>query len=172
MKAFYNLLIFLILAVMLTACNGESAPLRQISDTLGADISSAAVLENLDTHGGFHGDGKTFLKLQFSTSQSNTFCAEIQDSDYWHSLPLSENTARALYGSYGDGYSHAPLFQNDNGDPLLPEVENGYYFFCDRHSEAADPADDSALHSRYSWNFTIAVYDADTMTLYYFELDT
>ena len=61
--------------------------------------------------------------------------------------------------------------------PLFPEgsvplVERGCWFFLDRHDQATDPADDSGLHDRYSWNFTAAIFDADTNVLYYLELDT
>ena len=42
----------------------------------------------------------------------------------------------------------------------------------DRSSESTDNTDDSMLLSRYSFNFTIAIYDTDTDILYYFEYDT
>lgn len=55
---------------------------------------------------------------------------------------------------------------------MIPEVENGYWFFYDRHCESMDLSSDASIHQRSSWNFTLAVYDADTKMLYYFELDT
>ena len=54
----------------------------------------------------------------------------------------------------------------------VPQVESGYYFFQDRHREAEDPGDPSNLFSRNAYNFTAALYDAGSETLYYYELDT
>ncbi len=54
----------------------------------------------------------------------------------------------------------------------IPEISNGYYFFYDRHSEAADPFDESALWSRSSINCTLAIYDADEDIMYVLIKDT
>ena len=54
----------------------------------------------------------------------------------------------------------------------IPEVTNGYYYFCDRHSDSIDSSDDTNLLSRASFNFTLAIYDSDTNRLYYVEFDT
>ena len=51
-------------------------------------------------------------------------------------------------------------------------VEEGFYYFYDRHSQSQDPFDDSELHQLYSWNFTLAVYDSKNERLYYYEFDT
>ncbi len=48
--------------------------------------------------------------------------------------------------------------------PSFPEVEQGYYYFRDRHSQSQDPTDDSELFGRGSWNFILAVYDSQTGT--------
>ena len=53
-----------------------------------------------------------------------------------------------------------------------PAVENGWYRLIDRHADAADPADESAILGRGSLNFTLALYDADRNELYYLTLDT
>jgi len=44
--------------------------------------------------------------------------------------------------------------------------------FVDRHSESKDIHSDIDLFSRHSFNFTIALYDVDSNTLYYYEFDT
>ena len=54
----------------------------------------------------------------------------------------------------------------------MPAIYNGYYMFEDRHSESKDSRDDSELFDRYSYNFSIAIYDCDTDKMYYFEFDT
>ena len=54
----------------------------------------------------------------------------------------------------------------------MPSIENGYWFFDNRHSNSISPKEDSNLFNQSSFNFTIAVYDIDTQTLYYLEFDT
>ena len=54
----------------------------------------------------------------------------------------------------------------------IPQIENGYYNFYDRASKNKNNNDDSKLFDRYSFNFSLAIYDADTDRLYYFEFDT
>ena len=101
-------------------------------------------------------------------TEVSAFLEDIQGSAYWHPLPLSENLSAAVYGWQTETEGFGPLFPED----MIPSVENGCWFFLDRHPEATDPADDTDLHSRSSWNFTAAIFDADTGILYYLELDT
>lgn len=53
-----------------------------------------------------------------------------------------------------------------------PAVTGGLYKFVDRHSGADDKSNDASILNRSSFNFSVAVYDPDTATLYYFEFDT
>lgn len=102
--------------------------LTEIAVELGTTILNGELVEYADTHGGFHGDGETFAKIRCEV--------EIPDSGFWHSLPLPEELTR---------------------QSAIPAVENGGYFFHDRHSESADPADSGALWERASVNYTLAV---------------
>lgn len=102
-----------------------------------------------DTHGGFLGDGETFLTVSFE-----------EPPDWlpgWTPLPLAENldlAGRSLAGGY------------------FPDVRQGRYFFRDWQAKEGENADGSALFSRGSWNFTLAVYDSEAGILYYYKLDT
>jgi hypothetical protein len=130
-------------------------------DCLGLDLSQGTVTRQEDSHGGFHGDGSTFTVLTFDAEAQQTLEGEM-GGDCWHPLPMTENVAQAV----------ECLVLDENDTRLIPEVEQGYYYFRDRNRESQDPADDGALFDRYSYNFTLAVYDSETGTLYYFELDT
>lgn len=134
--------------------SGEDVSLiADISHTLATEISQGQVLEHWDDHGGFHGDGSTFVKIKAAV--------QIPETKYWHPLPAPENIAKAL------------SFCRDEKDLReIPEVANGYWFFQDRHIQSMYPASYAAIHQRSSWNFTLAVYDTDTEMLYYFEFDT
>ena len=152
---------------------GESAEIWHISSVLSVNCSNAKLVGKYDTHGGFHGDGISFYEFSF---EDETAIREIRDSGNWKPLPLSDALTEIVWGVQTDDRYEFPMLtrSNDYERPLFPRVENGYWFFRDRHSDAADPSDDSPVldESRYSYNFTVAIYDSDTYTLYYSEFDT
>lgn len=63
MKRLIGLITFLV--VLLTAC-GSQKPQANISKELGIDVSKGTEVSNFDNHGGFHGDGMTYITLSFS----------------------------------------------------------------------------------------------------------
>lgn len=129
--------------------------------SLGLDLSGGTVVLDEDTHGGFHGDGSAFAIVTFD-AEGRAALEKDMVGDCWHTLPMTGNVARAA-----DSLTAA-----EDGERFFPEIEQGYYYFRDRSGQSPDPSDDSELFSRASWNFTMAVYDSETGTLYYFELDT
>ncbi len=56
-----------------------------------------------------------------------------------------------------------------NNNPLLPEIQNDYYYFLDRGNEYEQG---KSIAERYSLDFTVCVYDADNSTLYFCKIDT
>lgn len=123
------------------------------------------VVEEKDTHGGFVGDGAYYLILDCSDNTEDALSI-VAD---WNELPLSENLNLIMYGGEKDDVTYG---YDLSEKAHMPVIENGYYYFEDRHSEAKDVSDDSELFSRASFNFSLAVYDSDTNRLYYFEFDT
>lgn len=141
---------------------------RYISDTyeyFGFTKGDFSVVEELDTHGGFHGDGSYRLILDCSGNKQGA----LENMCGWNTLPLSENLALIMYGGHKDGMWYG---YNLAEDANIPSIENGYYIFKDRHSDIRDSADDSELFGRHSFHFSIAIYDSDADIMYYFELDT
>ena len=159
--------------MFLTGCGGKDSLKASVAKKLSIDCSSAVITEKYDSHGGFLGDGTSFYALQFKGgSQAET----IKASEDWKPFPLPDSLKTVAWGLQDDEHDFAPMIIKDNDwdHPLIPQVQNGYYFFRDRHSYATDPKDDSMLldESRPSYNFTLAIYDTDTDTLYYAEVDT
>ena len=76
-----------------------------------------------------------------------------------------------LYGQESDEKKEGPYFTDEEGKPLIPEIEKGYYWLKDRQAEPGMAAGADILH-RGSFNFSVAVYDADGRILYYGEMDT
>ena len=138
---------------------------EDISMALGADVNTAEVLSETDSHGGFHGDGERYMEFQF---EGNEFENVIKKDNTWHSLPIKEDTVTAVfYGLEKDGIVYGPYI-----DAEIPKVEEGYYFIYDRHSDSTEPFDSAEILERGSFNFTAAIYDVNTDRLYYVEVDT
>lgn len=123
------------------------------------------VVEELDTHGGFQGEGSHYLILDCSDNKEKA----LELINDWNKLPLSENLNLVMYGGEKDGVIYGYELAKE---AHIPKIENGYYIFVDSQAEGKDNGDDSELFNRYSFNFEIAIYDCDTDRMYYFEFDT
>ena len=154
----------ILLCLSLTACSAElnlEEGASYISDELDLDIKSGKVLTAWDEHGGFHGDGTAYAVLGFSDS---SVLEQIENSDDWNPFPLDDTVTILVYGTDGAG----PYLTDENQEPLLPKIRNGYYLLIDRQEDQEEPD----MLKRYSMNFTLAIYDTDTDRLYYCEEDT
>ncbi|MGN0370455.1 MAG: hypothetical protein ACI4EW_07905 [Butyrivibrio sp.] len=144
-----------ILVIGLSGC-GKSDDVKDFSKLCDVDMTGGEVISSEDTHGGFLGDGYTLIKIEYP---DDSVVSEIKESEHWHELPLSESLNTFVY---------QPCDDNIN----IPEITNGYYFFYDRHSEADDRYSDAELYERHSFNFTFAIYDSDSDTVYICKYDT
>lgn len=163
------LLTSLALLVMTGCVEKENSIVSEISKTIGVDVSVGEVISKADSHGGFHGDDSTVIEIQLNDTSISD---QIKDKEDWNALPLTENLTALVYGVQAESSSVGPMIHSDDGAPVIPEVENGYYYFLDRHSQSTNPKDDSGVLDRASYNFTIAIFDTDQQTLYYMKLDT
>ena len=164
------------LALLLSACGVGSARgvLDEIAGALELDLSGCEVVSSRDDHGGFHGDGTAFAELNCS---GGGVLDQIMEDSGWKAFPL-DRTARALVygvteqtGTEETGimvYQTGPYLTDEEGDPLIPEIRAGFYRLIDRHAQAGE----TDLLGRASLNFTLALYDTDTNTLYFCEMDT
>lgn len=173
MKHYRWLLIVLCLLLALTGCGARSLQ-DEASRALELDLSAGTAVSERDTHGGFHRDGMSFLKLSFP---DDALADVIAADPAWNPLPLSNVTTALVYGlrseQDGSDLGWGPYLTDEQGEPLVsPAVENGWYRFIDRHAQSYDSADESEVLERGSFNFTLALYDADRNELYYLTLDT
>ena len=140
------IIVTIIVCVVFSSCSTVGSGQ---GDYFGFKVSEFVVVDESDSHGGFHGDGDYYLILDCSENAEQA--KELIDG--WKPLPLTENLQQVM-------------------DMTCSGMENGVYKFIDRHPDAIDASDDTDLFDRYSYNFSIAVYDLDTDMLYYFEFDT
>lgn len=123
-----------------------------------------------------YGDGTEYWEIAFSPEDAAEFEESLQTAQGWHALPLDNDVRYLLYGTEGiekaqDGayISVNPYLTGKDGGPLFPQVEEGYWFFCDEQTESYTA---QGVMERPSQNFTAAVYDSQSRTLYCGELDT
>lgn len=167
MKKIISSTVILLLSIfMLTACGSKSTQ-DTVSKELGIDVSSGKEVSNYDTHSG-NGDGTSYVVLSFS---NDTVVAEIQSNSSWKSFPLDETVETLVYGVSDETISVGPYLSDDEGNALVPKIQNGYYLLIDRQVES-EKASRVDILQRPSFNFTLGLYDTDTNTLYFCKLDT
>ena len=152
--------LFLLLPVLLLVVAGGCGE----KTAMGFVPQHFTVVQESDDHGGWMGDGLYYLVLDCGENRDEA----LENVRGWKELPLSENLRLMLYSGEKDGVWYNYL----DKAVTLPEIESGWYCFVDRHRESTDSSDDTNLLSRYSFNFSAAVYDAQTDRLYYLEFDT
>lgn len=152
------ILIFIAIALLLFSLSfiQPGNNLAALSRQCGIDLTIGKVVSHKDTHGGFHGDGVSYTVVQYP---DDSIGEQMEESETWHTLPLPENLDTFLYQPYDDEVS-------------IPEIQDGYYYFYDRHSESTNPYDDSELFQRFSFNFTFAIYNRISNQMYLIEYDT
>lgn len=151
------LALFCALFCALSACGGENGAeqeLRRVEDALDLDLSGGTLERFEDSHGGFHGDGLTAAEVTVED-----LVEKLANAGGWRPLPMSDSAAQAIRLCEAE-------------EETVEETAEGFYYFYDRHSECEDPYDSTQMHSRFSYNFTMAVYDSGNGRLYFYELDT
>ena len=151
-----KIIVLLGLIILVTGCSNNN-----VINNLGLNKDKCKILETTDTHEGFLGDGDYFAKIK---------CSKIEDKilKKWNKLPLSDSLKEVTEMKHCDSKSCEDIYKRYN----IPNIENGYYYFEDRHSDSTNTFDDSDINNRPSYNFTLAILDKDTNTIYYYELDT
>lgn len=154
-----KIIVLLGLIILVTGCTNCSN--KDIISDLNLNKDKCKILETTDTHEGFLGDGDYFARIK---------CSKIEDKilKKWNKLPLSDSLKEVTEMKHCDSKSCEDIYKRYN----IPNIENGYYYFEDRHSESTNTFDDSDINNRPSYNFTLAILDKDTNTIYYYELDT
>lgn len=134
---------------------------RKISSIIEIEVPITAKIERQDTHGGMVMDGETLARVYFTDEQAKKVLNEIKNNKHWRELPIMERLQEGI------------IFNIDKSMEF-PIVENGYWFYLDRHTEANDIYDEYERYEekRSSTNFSVAVFDSDSNILYYYALDT
>ena len=156
MKKAMNYILIILLVLGLSGCS------KNVIKDLEINNNECKIEQEIDTHGGFLGDGEYFAKIK---------CKDIkpdQLSSNWKKVPTSDNVKELLDMDQCDEDSCKNFYERYN----VPDITNGYYLLKDRHSETKDTYDDTNINNRASWNVTLVLLDNNTNTIYYYRLDT
>mgnify|MGYP002801458302 FL=1 len=131
---------------------------------LGLEEEAVTSINTQTDRGGFHGDGTLFMEFTFVDDGMEE---QIAADPAWQPLPPDDTVQALVWGLETAAGSNGPFLADEEGAPLVPPVKKGYYRLIDRQEQT-----DTSLLERGSFNFTVAVYDAEARVLYFGELDT
>ena len=143
--------VIILLTYLFSLCGCELFDLTETKKTLkdttaehlNLSLENATVLDEWDTHGGFHGDGMTFVKLKCDDGFEEELISD------WKSLPMDGEAYEYFYE--WDGVFEHP----ETGERVIPETDNAYWYFKNT--------------GPMNWEF--ALYDLDEDILYFYILD-
>ena len=169
MKRYTSAVLALLLAVLCAGCTGNR---NSLPSSLGLPLKDSTAVEHWDDHGGMS-DGRGYWKVTLSDQDAAALDARVRSGKGWHTLPVNEDVETLLYGrEWQEGiesFSAGPYLTGKDGTPLLPKAKEGYWFFRNDQTRSWETTE---VLGRYSFNFTAAIYDSETQTLYCGELDT
>lgn len=147
MKRCIGLIAFVVcISSLLCGCNlfaNEKSTKDTAAEHLQLDLNNTTVLDEWDTHGGFHGDGEAFIKLSCPDGFEESLGSE------WKPLPLDGEAYQYFY-EWGGVFEHP-----ETNEKCIPEVKNGYWYF----------------KSTGAMNWVFALYDREESILYFYEFD-
>ena len=146
-------LLLLLPVLLLASCT--ASPVKEVSRALDLSLPEGDVMVDIDTHGGFHGDGESCNVLALAPENGEALAEELAGRADWQALPLDGLSDTVMV-------SVLSLLEDDGLDYMVPA--QGWYWYLDRSP---------AGHSReFPLNCTIAVYEPQNRQIAYFELDT
>lgn len=131
---------------------------RHLEKELRISFHDGAEIASLDSHGGFHGDG-TLLAVVTVPDKAEQDALWEQVEDTWSALPADEAIMEPI----------RQLWEERCGAlPLLPDTENGRWFYRDRYEEQYG---EKCEFNSVLQNCTFALLDRDSGRLYVLEND-
>ena len=162
MKRLFAISLVVVALFVLVSCGSKTTAQDTISKELDLDVSGGKEVLNTNTYSG--GEGTSCIAVTFD---DDTILDAIKSSANWKAFPLDETVQTLVYGIENGTSQEGPFLADENGDSMVPEIQNGYYLLIDRHSDTK-----SNILERGSFNFTVGLYDTDNNTLYCCKLDT
>ena len=162
MKKLFVISLVAVALFTLVSCGSKTTAQDTITKEFDLDVSGGKEVLNTNTYSG--GEGTSCIAVTFD---DDTILNLIKSNANWEAFPLDETLQTLVYGIENGTSKEGPFLADENGDPVVPEIQNGYYLLIDCDSDTK-----SNILERGSFNFTVGLYDTDNNTLYCCKLDT
>lgn len=131
---------------------------RYLEKELRISLPDGVEIASMDSHGGFHGDGTLLAAVTVpDKAEQDTLWDQVKDK--WNALPADEAIMEPI----------RQLWEERCGAlPLLPDTENGRWFYRDRYEEQYG---EKCEFNSVLQNCTFALLDRDSGRLYVLEND-
>ena len=142
---------------------------QHICSTIGISLPNDLAIEYSDSHGGFHGDGTLVAVLAPRNERDAVKLKNLIQRAGWRSELPSDMYASFFGGSLileGSRTETSGYFHDLSID--VPNVKHAYFYYKDRFLEQTG---EQCPYAPYTQNFTLAMFDLDTNTLYFIEGD-
>ena len=179
-SGFFKFLKSIVLSIWAVLCSfgvdtwlfGEKPNVSWVEKAFHLQLDGATVNEAWDTHGGFLGDGTTYINLSLSNSiEDQIISINAEYAGETKGGPWYDITAYPL--AYASMKEQVIDYRGDLNELIDMGVENGYFCLInnfDNKDEYVFITEDKAFGWFYNWE--LAVYDMDDMKLHYYESDS
>lgn len=143
--------------------------LERTGKIIELDLTDGKYLQRIETHCGLLYKGDYYAKIKFS--ENSNILKLIKENPNWKDSDLPKSLLFLFYDTEPEDNIN---FIHDKR-MVFPKTKNYYYYFINRLDEFENPENknpDFMLHWKYSFNFTVALFDLDSNVLYIYELDT
>ncbi len=152
----------------------EDAPKPRSVKAAGLSIPTDGWVYEMDTHGGFHGDGDEFLAFAVPEEERPALEAALSAHADWHAGSVTQAEYVRLHRTF---YSVPELYP-------AADVSFDFWYFVDDfarqypdwesdlHSSELFPAVMQEIGAGCSPNWSVGFYDADTGLLIWYEFDS
>lgn len=111
-----------------------------------------------------HGDGETNAEIHLPKGTTREKLGIIAGKSGWNSLPMPKDLSILIFGDQSYEYGNAQIRK-------AKQVKKGFYYYLDRAQEDAGVRNEPLL-SRFSYDFTFALYDPEKQILYFYQYDS
>ncbi|WPX10052.1 hypothetical protein [Anaerocellum danielii] len=174
------LTIFIITAFSFKLLSSQDSGVKEFEKTFNLRFPKGTVSEKMyDDYGGFHNDGMKLYKFHFTSDGKKSFASYIAKQKNWRKLPLSPAYQILMYGIKVQDSSGNTLERIGFAKKVdLPKISKGFWKAVgDRSVLTAklidyENLDIRTLDNLYSYDFSLAIYDAEKGILYMFKINT
>ena len=110
-----------------------------------------------------NGDGVYAAHVTLPAEEIAGFAESLEMCEAWSTGVLPDFVANTIYGGAFDGGYRSGVAETYG----IPEHENGYWLFIDRHREQDKP-----FSERHSYNYTFGLFDEENGVLHVYKYDT